>query len=270
MANPDKWLGQLEDTLSAMRVDVSRVEQTLNVKAGRGITASKANIDPAPLWPVLEEAGAAHQRRLIAGYANGVKHVLLEPKRSKAAEWDFLEAAGRLMPNVEVHTFALGAEAAAGDAPWTIEFHEDLILAYYIELDMGIRLLTEGQFDAWSAPEGRVTAGARSMLYAKSRDMKPSRLDDFEQVEKIHTGDEYDAVRSIVIADIFFAEFDDDFKFSMPSQNALLFTRGDSEAELDELRDATDQYFDDADYPLSRSIYGFSAGAPILDEERAP
>jgi hypothetical protein len=267
MANQTQWNDLLEEKLIQRRVDVTQVGQTLNVKAGRGITAAKANIDPAPLWAALEEADGGHER-LVAGYVSGVKHVLLEPKRSDAADWDFVKSAGRLTANVEVHTFALGAEAAAGDAPWTEPFFEDLIAAYFIELDVGIRVLTQGQFDRWSAPAGRVSSAARSILFHKSRGAKPEPLADFEEVEKINVGDGYDAMRSIVVSDLFFAEFRDAFRFAMPTQDALLFVRGDDQPKLEQLRAAADSFFEGADYPISRSIYGFESGKPALIEPR--
>ncbi len=267
MATHDAWFERLEDLLVARRAEIDRVGDTLNVKVGRSITAARANVDPAALFDVLEGAPAEQHRRLIAGFASGVHQVLLEPKRSKASEWGFEEAAGRLVPNVEVHTFRLGAEAA-GAAPWTQEFHEDLVVGYFIDLDVGVRVLTEAQFEQWPASAGRVTAAARSMLFHKSRDLKPTKLDAFDGVELIHVGDSYDAMRSIVVADLFFSEFDDSFRFAMPTQDALLFVRGHAEAQLDALRAATDARFEAADYPLSRSIYAFETGKPVLDESR--
>ena len=266
MDDRQRWLDTLEDTLTDMRASVERVESMFNVEVGRGITASKASIDPAPLLEELEGVDASQHERLIAGYASGVKHVLLEPKRSDAAQWDFVESAGRLMPNVEVYTFALGAEAAAGSPPWTQDFYEDLIVAYFIELDRGIRVLTEEQFERWTAPAERVTAAGRSLLFHKSRNLSPEKVDG---VERIHTGDGYDAMRCIVVADVFFADFDDSFRFSMPSQDAFLFVRGHTDEHLDTLRAATDAAFADAEYPLSRSIYGFSTGKPVLEESRS-
>ena len=268
MADETKWLDMLEDKLIERRLEVERVESTLNVKAGRGVIASKANIDPAPLFDVLADTPEAGRERLIAGYVSGVKNVLLEPKRSKASEWDYVESAGRLLPNIEVHTFALGAEAAAGELPWTVDFHEDLVLAYLIDLDMGVRVLTQSQFDGWTATAERVTAAARSLLFHKSRNLTPTKLDDFEGVETINVGDTYDAMRCIVVADLFFGDFDDSYRFSMPTQDALLFVRGNDESLVEQLAAATDAYFEAADYPLTCSIYAFETGRPVLAKPR--
>jgi hypothetical protein len=54
----------------------------------------------------------------------------------------------------------------------------------------------------------------------------------------------------------------------MPTQDAILFTRGHDDAQLEQLRAATDAHFDNAHYPLTRSIYGFEVGRPVLDEQR--
>lgn len=268
MADTTQWMESLEARLADRRLEVDRVENMLNVKAGSGVIAAKANLDPAPLWAVLEESEPSGYERLIEGYVSGVKHVLLEPKRSKASEWDYVESAGRLLPNVEVHTFRLGAQAAAGELPWTLDFHEDLVIAYLLDLDMGMRVLTESQVEGWSASIERVTAAARSLLFHKSRNLTPEKLEGFDGVEKINAGDSYDAMRSIVVADVYFSDFDDSYRFSMPTQDALLFTRGHQDAQLEQLRAATDAHFDDATYPLSRSIYGFEVGRPVLDENR--
>jgi uncharacterized protein YtpQ (UPF0354 family) len=273
MPDSTTWMDSLAARLADRRLEVDRVADTLAVKAGRGLTAAKANLDPTPLWKVLEKSQASAHERLIEGYVSGVKHVLLEPKfkagkQSKASQWDYVESAGRLLANVEVHTFRHGAQAAAGELPWTLDFHEDLVLAYLVDLDIGMRVLTESQVEGWSASSERITAAARSLLFHKSRTLKPQTLGDFEGVEKLNAGDTYDAMRSIVVADLYFSEFDDSYRFSMPSQDALLFTRGHDDTQLEQLRAATDAHFDHATYPLSRSIYGFEVGRPVLDEER--
>jgi hypothetical protein len=264
----EDYLERLTDKLTGRNVSVDETAGTLNVSVGRGITASKANIDPTDLFEQLESADEREQDRLIAGYASGVKHVLLEPKRSDAAEWDFVESAGRLMPTVEVHTFELGAAAASGDQAWTREYHEDLVLAYLIELDLGMRVLTQSQFDRWGVTSDRVTAAGRSLLFHKSRNLKSKKLDDFPIVERFSVGDEYDATRGLVISDVFFSEFGDDFRFATPTKDDFLFVRDGDEASIEALCSAVDHRFEQADYPITRSIYTFELGSPVLDIER--
>lgn len=268
MSDDQEFIQSLESALVNRRVDVSRVEQTLDVSAGQGITAAQANIDPAPLFSELRRVDEARRERLVEGYASGVKHVLLEPKRSDADEWGFTESAGRLVPNVEVYTFELGAEAAAGEPAWTTSFFEDLVVGYILELDVGMRVLTESQFEDWQATSDRVEAAARSILYHKSQNLKPQALEEFEGVEKLSAGDGYDAMRAIVVSDLFFGEFSDDFRFSMPTQDALLFVRDDEASSVAALREATDALVEEAAYAISRSVYGFELGKPVLVEER--
>jgi hypothetical protein len=264
----ETYLERLSDKLAGRNVSVEETAGTLNVAVGRGITASKANIDPTDLFERLEGLDEAEQDRLIAGYASGVKHVLLEPKRSDAAEWEYEKTAGRLMPSVEVHTFTLGAAAASGDEAWTKEYHEDLILAYLVELDLGMRVLTESQVERWGVTSDRVTAAGRSLLFHKSRNMKSKKLDDYPVVERFSVGDEYDATRGLVVADVFFSEFGDDFRFATPTKDDFLFVRDGDGASIEALCAATDARFDDADYPISRSIYTFELGKPVLDVKR--
>lgn len=264
MSDSNSWLDQLEAILVARRGQVTRNGATLHVRFGRSLTAAEADIDPSALWARLEDAPTAQHERLIQGFASGVHNVLLEPSRSKAAEWDYREAAGRLLPNIEVETFALGAEAA-GSPAWTQPFHEDLIVAYYFELNIGRRVLSKAQFEGWPQTASQVSAAARSILYHKSRDASPKAVEGFEGVELVHLGDEYDAVRSIIVVDLFFGDFKDSFRVTMPSQDALLFVKGDEPAQIEALRRATAAYLEAADYPLSGSIYTFERGQPVLD-----
>lgn len=265
MSDINTWMNRLEAILVERRAKVTRNQGQLHVQFGRSLTAAKADIDPGALWPVLEDAPEAERERLIQGFASGVHNVLLEPRRSKAKQWDYKEAAGTLVPNIEVFTFRLGAEAA-GSPAWTIDFHEDLIVAYYFELNIGRRVLSQAQFERWSATASQVTSAARSILYHKSRDASPEPVENFSGVEIVHMGDEYDAIRSIIVVDLFFGDFKDSFRFTMPSQDALLYVKGNAPEQLDALREASDAHFEAADYPLSRSIYTFERGQPILDQ----
>lgn len=261
-------LENLSERLTGRNVSVEETAGTLNVKVGRGITASKANIDPSDLVDALDGVPESEHARLIAGYASGIKHVLLEPKRSDASQWDFVESAGRLMPTVEVHTFELGAAAASGDQAWTRDYHEDLVLAYLIELDLGMRVLTESQFERWGVSSDRVTAAGRSLLFHKSRNLSSDKLDDYPVVERFNVGDEYDATRGLVVADVFFSEFDDDFRFATPTKDDFLFVRDGDSSSVEALCAAVDARFEDAEYPITRSIYTFKLGKPTLHIER--
>lgn len=264
MSDTNKWMDRLEDILVARRAKVTRNGEQMHVRFGRSLTAAEADIDPSALWKVLADAPEAGRERLMQGFASGVHNVLLEPRRSKAAEWDYTEAAGKILPNIEVFTFAMGAEAA-GSPAWTLAFHEDLILAYFFELNIGRRVFTQAQFDQWPATASRVTSAGRSILYHKSRDASPKPVEGFEGVGIVHVGDEYDAIRSIIVVDLFFGDFKDSFRFTMPSQDALLYVKGNAPEQLEALKLATDAQFEAAEYPLSRSIYTFERGQPVLD-----
>lgn len=267
-SGPEAWLSQLADILAARRATVSQSGDALKVRFGRSFTAAEATIDPSALWPVLEDAAPAARPRLMQGFASGVHHVLLEPRRSHAEEWSYAEAAASLTPTLEVWTFRLGAEAA-GSTPWTTEFGEDLIIAYIMDLNIGRRVLTAAQVERWGASQARIEAAARSILYHKTWGATPKPVAAFEPVKAVQMGDDYDAIRSIVVFDFFFGDFKDNFRISMPSPEALLFVEGDAPEQLEALRAATDQFAEAADYPLSRSLYTFRRGQPVLDEARS-
>lgn len=264
---PDAWLERLEEVLVGRRARVNRVGSMLEVQFGRSFTAAKSVIDPAALWPILQEHPAPEHERLIQGFASGVHQVLLEPKRSKADQWDYAEVAASLTPNLEVFTFKLGA-AAAGDAPWTLDFHEDLVVSFIMDLNIGRRVLTQKQVEEWGASDSRVWAAGRSILYHKSSNAKMAPLQGSEQVGIVRLGDEFDAIRSIIAVDLFFGDFQDEFRVAMPSQDALLYVTGAEPEQLEALKSAADKLYAEADYPLSRSIYTFERGEPRLEEER--
>lgn len=259
----NEWLKQLNDALVERRLDVTEVDGTLNVSQGVGISAHKTNIDPSALFDRLE--GADAPERLIAGYANGVKGVLMEPKRSRATEWTFEKTAGRLMPNLEVDTFALGVEAAtSGDPAFVQPFLDDLVIAFYIELDLGMRVLTQSQFDGWTATPERIYSGARSMLFHRTRETPWKHWEEAPQLKYIARSDSYDAARCLVFADAYFTELQDDLRFSLPSQDTFLFSP-DGE-DLDALKAQTQRIHAEAETPLSTRLFAFSNGRPVPAE----
>ncbi|MFU8802724.1 MAG: hypothetical protein ACNA8W_02845 [Bradymonadaceae bacterium] len=267
----EQTLAALADDLRSRRVDVQPVGQTLNVAQGQGLMAHKANIDPVALVERLEATPAAGHRRLIAGFASGVKHVLMEPSRSRAADWTFVESTGGLVPNLEVDTFILGAEAASGESPWVLPFADDIVVAYLIELDRGLRVLTASQTKRWGVTRDRITSAARSILFHKTRTATPEPHEDFQLVQVIQVGDEYDAVRALVIADAFYSDIDESFRFSLPAQDLFYFVPSDSPDHLQALRQATDQTFTAATYPLSSRLFRFELGRPTpFDDEQHP
>lgn len=252
---------RLEDA----RLDVERAGDTLNVQNGTGRGAAKANIDPIPFLESFED-DSENPNRTLAGYASGVKHALLEPNESDAHEWSFTQAAGRLATALEVSSFSQGVKAAVGSAAWTQPLTDDLVFVFLIELDTGIRVLTEAQFNGWTETRDRVFEAARSMLFHKAQQTDPSPLEDDTPVERLRVGDGYDAARCLVLDDLLFGEFDDSSRFGMPTGDDLWFVRDGTEKEVEALRDAIQQRYDDAGYPLSERIFRFERSKPVPAE----
>lgn len=255
-------LKEIEDALRTRRLDVKRVADTFNVSQGTGIMAHKANIDPRTILDELDDDAEA-RRRQIAGFASGVKHVLLEPSRSSADEWDFITSAGRLAPAMQVSTFALGVHAASGESPWTIDFVDDLEVAYIIKLDRGLRVLTKAQVEHWGVSDDRITAGARSLLFHKTRDLGFKSLESFTAVRRLHAGDGHDAARCFVVADAFYSDIGPDFRFTIPSPDHFLCVFESTDDSLDELHRATEAVYSEAAYPLSRTLFRFESSKPV-------
>lgn len=264
MTTPNESIIQnLSRRLQDLRIRVEPVADTLNVSHGEGLMSHKANLDLTPLFDRLKNTPAPEQNRLIAGYASGVLHVLLEPARSRARDWTFIESTGGITPNIEVDTFALGAEAASGEPAFTLPLAGDLIYSYIIHLNRGLRVLSIPQKNDWAVSQDRITAAARSLLYHKTRDAKPVPYDPaLPGVMAIRTGDNYDAARSIVFADAFYHDVTDACRFTMPTQDLFLYILNNTADERSALQQATTQEFSRATYPLSPEIFHFVAGKP--------
>ncbi len=258
--NNDEFLTTLHAALS-QQVQVESLEGTFNVVLGQGPMARRANLDPAPLFEVLGDDPDS-QRRQITGYADGVYHALLEPKRSPGPEMSFVEAASGLLPTIAAPEFALGVEAVAQETPWISPFAEGLNHYYLMHLNRGIRVLSAEQAQRWGVTADRITAAARSLLFHRTRDVPRKPFGDSSHVHRLHKGDGHDAARCQVIADVFYTEISSSFRFALPDADHLLFVYGDSPEELEALRQAIDEVYQESKAPLTKSIYHFDGSKP--------
>jgi hypothetical protein len=252
--------------LVAGRVEVARVADTLNVKFGVGLVAHKANIDPSTLLERLAGEPEQGHARLIAGFVSGVKAVLGEPINSKAASWEFRQAAARLMPGIEVDTFVLGAQAA-GEDPWVIELGEGLVQAFFLELDRGSRVVSRAQVAGWGTTRDRMEVAARSMLFHKTREIAQREpVSEHPGVWKIRVGDGWDASRGVVIPDMYFSEIDEPrYRFATPHQDLVLYTQEDGTgAPSAALALAAEAAYAEAAYPLTARIFSLKDHMPVL------
>ena len=263
MSARETHIEAISDALVARRLEVERIGDTLNVKDGPGRFASKANLDLEPILSALGEANETNHRRMIAGFVNGVKTVLAEPPRSKASEWTYQQTAGRVMPNLEVDTYLMGAKAAGSEEPWHVRFSEDLLLVITIELDRGYRPLTQAQVEAWGTTSDRIYSAARSMLFHKTRDVRLRQDDPAPGVHTVKLGDGHDAARSIVLTEVFFSELDEGtFRFSTPNQDLLYYVQALDEKTLEALAQATREAYEASDYPLSSELFELAPTRP--------
>ena len=262
----EEHLATIESALKGRRLHVSRVEDTFNVRQGQGPLATKAHVDPRPLLEVRADDPFVW-RRQVAGFASGVKHVLLEPKRSDAGSWEFVDSAGGLLPTIQSDTFSLGVEAACGEQAWTLPFCDDLQVAYLVRLPNGLRPVTVPQVEHWGVSEDRVTSAARSLLFHKTRQLSFKPYRDLSQVRRLKAGDGHDAARCLVVGDAFYSEVGDDFRFSLPTPEHFLCVHQKSPETLAQLRQATAEVLADTDYPLTEKLFRFRLGKPELLQE---
>lgn len=263
MSSTDRRLDRLEAMLGDARLEVERVGDMLNCARGSGKLGAKANVDPIPFLESLTDHDDAAAHRRMAGYVSGVKHVLLEPSDSDADQWDFPTAAGKLTMGLEVDSFVDGCADASGNPAWVQPLDGDIVYAFFFELDMGIRVLDEAQFERWTATKDRVVAGARSMLFHKAQTTDPVPLEDHPEVEELRVGDGYDAARCLVLDDLMFGEFDDSTRIAIPTPDDLLFVRDGTGGGVEALRAALRERYDEADYPLSDALFRFERGKPV-------
>jgi hypothetical protein len=268
MADHEKIFETIVQALEDAKVRVDRVGDTLNVARGGGVMEAKANIDPVELIEEVAGLEESERRRAIGNWVRGVAHVLMEPAQSEADEWTFVEAAGQLYMSLENEYFLRGAEATAGEPPWTIPLDEDLHFVFILELDMGLRLVTEEQFEEWSATRDRVVSGGRSLIFHKAYEEEPEPVDEFDGVERWRIGDGYDAARCLVLEDLMFGEVDETTRMTMPSPEEFYFVREGNEQTLQALRQLTDEQYEAADHPLTRKFYRIERGGkPVLADD---
>jgi uncharacterized protein YtpQ (UPF0354 family) len=263
MDDRDALIDDIAERCRATSLDVEREGDTIHLSRGRGGGESSASIDPTDFVDDWLEADDRNRDRALAGYVSGLRHALLEPADSDADTWDFSESAGRLLMRIETESFESGAEAAAGEAPWTQPFHGDLRLVFLMELDMGMRVLDETQFDHWGVTPDRVVEGARSMLYHKADQTAPMPLEDYEGVEQLRVGDGCDAARALVLDELFFGEWDDTSRIALPGSDELLFVRSGDDATVAALKEATAEFYDEAKCPLTTSLFRFEKRKPV-------
>jgi len=234
----------------------------LTVEAGTGRRQARRSIGLDGLAARID-AHPAQRRAAVAGFASGVAGVVKAPHDLLAASWGFVEAAGRLVPAIEHATFGLGVIAAGGEPPWTVEFVGELVVAYYLELDRGVEILTRSRFEGWAVTPDRVTCAGRSLLCHKTMS---GGLEPFEAtgLEAYRFGDGYDAARALVMADVDYQRCRSGVLFAIPHPHILLVRSPTKDGDaLDGFQRAVDRLYEEARYPLSRALFAIEEARTI-------
>lgn len=273
MPTHDALFETLTQSLRRHGLAVSVVHHTLNVSRGEGLQEKKANVDPGAFFEELLVLEPSEALRLVLGYARGIFHAFLEPVRSRGSALDFYASAGKLAMALEVRSFARGIEAVTGELAWTRPFVDDLVWVCHIELDQGLRVLTQPQFERWEVSADRVWAGARSMLYHRSRALRPvplASVEGFAGIEGIEgvcvadNGDGAGAARCAVLGDLFFSDISAGFRFALPTPELMVFVQEHSPQALASLAQATQMAVERGSYALSSALFGFDFGKPVV------
>ncbi len=249
--------------LRECRIEVEEIGGTLNVSKGSGLMARKANLDPNGVLERIDEATEIEARRLAAGYASGVEAVLLEPKRSKARDWTFVESAGSVLPRLEVRTFVDGVRDACGEEAWHEELADDVVLAWGMRLDHGSRVVTAPQFEDWGVSRDRVVAAARSLLFHMTRHAEWENGEWPESVYGLRVGDGWDSGRLLVIEDVFFSQVGSEWRFAVPKPDLVLAVATPDASEA--LAATAHEVYREAAYPLSDKVWCLRGGKPHMD-----
>ena len=227
---------------------------------GDELTVESKHID-------LSEAGSGGEQ--LAGFVRGIEQALSIPGNFTPENWSFTEAAGAMVPLIEHETFEKGFRQITGETAISEGFFEEMAIFYQIEIRGGSRLLTEELMEAWSATVDQVDSAARSILYHKTQNQSSSAVADREFVEQFSLPDGYNASRSLILCDVFYHQFGESTRFTIPSNELLLFVDEPTEEKIEELLEVTDDSYERTMIPLSRSLYKFDRrGKPELERER--
>ena len=246
----------LSDALTSLGLQVTHTADVWEVTRGHGPKSTAVTFDIAAVPAGDSEAAARLQH---CAFARGVYAVINEPRNSDAATWDYLACAGRLTPSIEHKAFVDGA-AACGQRAWTIEFNDDLVVTYHIELDRGSRLLTWSQFLMWGVTPDRISSASRSLLYYKTAqdalsgefEPDPASGGHFYQI-----GDGNDAARALILSDLDFQRVRRGLIFAVPHADILLITDKTDASSLRKFNQAVSDSFGAAQWPLSRGLFTY-------------
>lgn len=250
--------------LEAQRLSPQTGDDAISVHVGAGPRRRKADISLRDALGALPaDADEAALRQEATALARGVRAHLGEPARSRGEEMEFGEAAAVLLPSIEREAFFAGVRLAGGEESARQPFNNELHVAFYIELDQGLRLLPVSQAERWGAHPERLFKAALSVLFHRSGFGEAVALEESPDVERWALGDGFDPARALLLDFMDYPRCRKGVLFAFPSHDELLVrdAAGDAEAEafarLAQARCAA------AEEPLSAAVYGYRDGRRV-------
>lgn len=255
-ATVDDVRSALESAGVTVRVD----GEALNASLGGGLAARRVSLDPS--GPIASVAGLDDDatRLALTSWARGVYGVLAEPKNSRGAEMTFMDAAKCVAASLEGPLFADGVRDAGGEAPWLRPFSSDLVVAYWLELDQGVRVVPGAQVDSWGVHPERVEKAAVSILFHRTRFGDLAPLDGTDDVDCFRVGDGYDAGRALILDSWDYPRCRSGAWFATPSADLLVVSRDLEHPPRDTFQAVVDGLWASAEQPLSRAVGAFRDG----------
>lgn len=253
----------VDDVRSALETAGLKVRTegtSLEASLGSGLIARRVVLDPAAPIAAVADLDDDATRRALTSWARGVYGVLAEPSNSKGASMTFMDAARCVVASLEGPLFAAGIEAAGGEAPWLRPFSDDLVVAYWLELDQGVRVLPTAQVDGWGVHPERVEKAAVSILFHRTRFGDLAPLDGADDVDCFRVGDGYDAGRALILDSWDYHRCRAGAWFATPSADVLLVSKDLEHPPRDAFQAVVDRLWADAEQPLSRTVGAFRDG----------
>jgi hypothetical protein len=237
-------------------------EAQVTIESGIGMRKSRAEVSLSALIAWLD-AHPEQTRQGVASFFRGAGAVAVAPRPNRReSAFSFAEAAGRLFPSIEGPLFSLGAEAAAKEPLFLWPAADGLQVAFFIELDTGRKVLTQGQVDAWGANPDRIERAAVSMLFHRTYQVEPAayQAPGLSHCRAFKSGDGYDSARALLLESLYYPAAGQGLRFSLPTPELLLVIEAPGQDETTALRTETERLFAESAWSLSREVYEWREG----------
>jgi hypothetical protein len=258
------------EPMGARLIDFEGTRITIEAGLGPRKRRSEVELDPLRNWI---DANPSRARLGIASFLRGAAAPALAPRPSRREErMTFQEAAATTLPSIEGPLFETGVRQAADDdyliKPAFID--DDLVEAYFLELDAGRRLLTQADLARWSVSFERIEKAALSVLLHRTYNEVPTpRAEDvLAGCKTYRTGDGYDGARALLLESLQFELTRRGMVFAIPSCRLMLFApRPPDDEALAPFRRHLERVLADDPWPLSSAVYCWEGGRAQLLEE---